>query len=195
MKILIACEESQTVCTEFRKMGHVAYSCDLLDTSGNFPFWHIKDNVLNHLDKGWDMLIAFPPCDDLAVSGAKYFKQKIENGKQQQAVNFFLKLANCNIEKICIENPVGIMSKIYRKPDQIIQPYYFGDQYRKTTCLWLKNLPKLQHTKTENLFFPVTHVNQGSIKNGYPTWLFNNDKKHRSKTFLGIARAMAEQWG
>lgn len=195
MKILIACEESQTVCTEFRKMGHVAFSCDLLDTSGNFPFWHIKGDVLNYLDRGWDMLIAFPPCDNLAVSGARYFKEKIQNGKQQQAVNFFLKLANCNIEKICIENPVGIMSKIYRKPDQIIQPYYFGDEYRKTTCLWLKNLPKLQHTKTENLFFPVTHVNQGSIKNGYPTWLFNNDKKHRSKTFPGIARAMAEQWG
>ncbi len=195
MRILLACEESQAVTIEMRKLGFDAWSCDVQDCSGGHPEWHIKGDVLNILNDGWDMMIAFPPCTHLAVSGAAYFKQKQESGVQQEAIDFFLKLANADIKHIAIENPVGIMSKHFRKPDQIIHPYYFGDEARKKTCLWLKNLPPLKHVKEPNLFeSEVTHVSQGKIVNGYPAWMFNNDKKHRSKTFPGIAKAMAMQW-
>jgi len=131
----------------------------------------------------------------LAVSGATYFERKQKDGTQQAAIDFFLKIANANIKHIAIENPVGIMSKHFRKPDQIIHPYYFGDEARKKTCLWLKNLPGLNHLKQPNLFTDkITHVPEGKIVNGYPAWMFNNNKKHRSKTFPGIAEAMAKQW-
>jgi hypothetical protein len=148
MRVLIACEESQAVCIALRAKGHEAYSCDIQDCSGGHPEWHIKDDVLKVINEGWDMMIAFPPCTDLAVSGARYFEQKRKDGRQQQGIEFFMALANAPIRKIAIEKPVGVMSKVYRKPDQIIQPYYFGDPERKTTCLWLKNLPKLLHTRT-----------------------------------------------
>lgn len=197
MKILIACEESQAVCVEFRKLGFEAYSCDILPCSGGHPEWHIQDDVLKVIAQNqWDCMISFPPCTHLAVSGAAWFEEKRKNGMQEKAINFFMKIVNAKINHIAIENPVGIMSKIYKKPNQIINPFYFGDEARKKTCLWLKNLPPLLHTKEPNLFEKnVTWVNPGKIINGYPAWLFNNNKKHRSKTFPGIAKAMATQWG
>lgn len=210
-KVLIACEESQAVCIEFRKLGIEAYSCDIQDCSGGYPEWHIKGDVLEQLDKGWHMMIAFPPCTHLAVSGAAWFEQKRKDGRQQEGIDFFMKIANAPIDRIAIENPIGIMSKIYRKPDQVIQPYYFGDEFQKTTCLWLKNMPKLFHNDKPNLFNePITHVGKGEFfewidkKTGktkrQPKWYadaFMYSKeigKERSKTFPGIAKAMANQW-
>jgi len=211
MKILIGCEESQIVTKEFRKLGLEAFSCDILDCSGGHPEWHIKDDLLNVIRKeNWDCLIAFPPCTDLAVSGAAWFERKRSDGTQQKSINFFLNLVNCDIKHIAIENPVGIMSKIYRRPNQIIQPYYFGDPFQKTTCLWLKNLPLLYHNKEPNLFDQiVTHCDRGEFfewidgksgkKKRQPLWYYkarqqNDTGKIRSKTFPGIARAMANQW-
>jgi hypothetical protein len=207
MKILIACEESQAVCKEFRLLGHEAYSCDIQDCSGDKPEWHIKGDVIEQLDKGWDMMIAFPPCTHLAVSGAAWFEEKRKDGRQQEGIDFFMKMVNAPINKIAIENPIGIMSKLYRKPDQIIHPYYFGDPFSKSTCLWLKNVPKLIHQKETDLFSDkVTHTVKGEFfeftdrKTGklkrQPMWYYKAfaDGKARSKTFPGIAKAMAEQW-
>jgi hypothetical protein len=185
LKVLLACEESQTVCKEFRALGHEAYSCDLLPCSGGHPEWHLQQDVTELLKQKWDLIIAFPTCTDLAVSGAAYFARKIADGTQQASVNFFLQFTEIDCEYVAIENPVGIMSRIYRKPDQIVHPYFFGDEFRKKTCLWLKGLPKLEATNM---------VSEGDIKNGYPVWMFNNNKKHRSKTFPGFAKAMAIQW-
>ena len=132
MKVLLACEESQAVCKEFRRLGHEAYSCDILPTSGDNPEWHIQDDLLDVMCFGhWDLMVAFPPCTHLAVSGARHFKEKQADGRQQEGIDFFMKVAQAPIEFIAIENPVGIMSTIYRKPDQIIQPYYFGDSFSK----------------------------------------------------------------
>lgn len=215
MRVLIACEESQAVCVEFRKRGHEAFSCDILPCSGGHTEWHIQDDVLKHLNDGWDMMIAFPPCTHLALSGAMHFEQKRKDGRQREGIDFFMSMINAPIEKIAVENPMGIMGKIYKRPSQIIQPYYFGDGARKTTCLWLKNLPLLYHNGIRNLFDEtITHVDQGDSfywtdsKTGkqkkQPLWYYEawkNSKtkderaKLRSKTFPGIARAMAEQWG
>ena len=158
MKVLIACEESQVVCIAFRNKGHEAYSCDILPCSGGHPEWHIQKDVLevmcwegfhqdSYIEPYWDMMIAFPPCTHLAVSGAAWFEQKRKDGRQQQGIDFFMEFTKTNIPKWAIENPVGIMSSIYRKPDQIIQPYYFGDNVKKTTCLWLNNIPPLLYTQ------------------------------------------------
>jgi len=153
------------------------------------------------------MMIAFPPCTHLAVSGAAHFEKKRADGRQQEGIDFFMRIVNAPIEKIAIENPVGIMSKIYRKPDQIIQPYYFGDEAQKTTCLWLKNMPKLKHFDKVDLFnTEITHVRpKGNIVFGNGKmysfaankWYKNKEERsrERSKTFPGIAKAMAEQWG
>jgi hypothetical protein len=210
MKILIACEESQAVCVEFRKKGHEAFSCDIQDCSGNYPEWHIKGDVVEQLYKGWDMMIAFPPCTHLAVSGAAWFEQKRKDGRQQQGIEFFMQMVNVPIDKIAIENPIGIMSSLYRKPDQVIQPYYFGDDTSKATCLWLKNLPKLFYSKQIDLFNDhVTYVKpfftEYIRKDGTTTrhsrtsnkWYRSAEErsKQRSKTFPGIAKAMADQWG
>lgn len=212
MRVLLACEESQAVCKEFRKLGHEAYSCDIQECSGGYPEWHFKQDVFEVIEMGWDMMIAFPPCTHLAVSGAAHFEKKRQDGRQQEGIDFFMKIVNAPIERIAIENPVGIMSKIYRKPDQVIQPYYFGDEAQKTTCLWLKNLPPLYHNAKPNLFDQyITHVGKGEFfewvdkKTGktkrQPKWYaeaFMHTKEHgkeRSKTFPGIAKAMAEQWG
>ena len=141
MKVLLACEESQAVCKEFRRLGHEAFSCDILPTSGDNPEWHIQDDLMDVMyDGSWDLMVAFPPCTHLAVSGARHFKQKQKDGRQQQGIDFFMNVVNAPIEFIAVENPVGIMSTLYRKPDQIIHPYYFGDSYSKKTCLWLNNL-------------------------------------------------------
>lgn len=203
MKILVGCEESQAVTIELRKLGHEAYSCDLLPCSGGYPEWHLQKNIFEVIYKGWDMLICFPPCTDLAVSGARHFERKIADGSQQKSIEFFMKLANCGIEKIAIENPIGIMSGKWRKPDQIIQPWQFGDKAQKSTCLWLKNLPKLQHTEIveKGEFFEFT--SKKGEKKRMPMWYYRalKDAKTpeqrrtlRSKTFPGIAKAMAEQW-
>lgn len=207
MRILIACEESQAVCKEFRLRGHEAFSCDIQECSGGYPEWHICGDVIEQLDKGWDMMIAFPPCTHLAVSGAAWFEQKRKDGRQQEGIDFFMKMINAPIEKIAVENPIGIMSKIYRKPDQVIHPYYFGDSFQKSTCLWLKNLPKLYHQKEPDLFsIEVTHTNPGEFfewvdkktgrKKRQPMWYYKalGDGITRSKTFPGIAKAMANQW-
>ena len=205
LRILIACEESQAVCIEMRKRGHEAFSCDILPTSGNHPEWHIQDDVLKHLDDGWDMMIGFPPCTFLSNAGIRWFNEekygdKARNRKQKRikALEFVLSLYNCTIPKIAIENPVGWINSHFRKPDQIIQPYHFGDEESKRTCLWLKNLPKLIPTK---IVKPKVY---GCFKNGkkkgqpiYGTQYckFSEDRSIiRSKTFPGIAKAMATQW-
>jgi site-specific DNA-cytosine methylase len=197
MKILVACEESQAVTKRLRVLGHEAYSCDIQECSGGHPEWHIFGDVVPELQKHWDMIIAFPPCTDLAVSGAAWFEQKRKDGRQQASIDFFMLFANANCERIAIENPVGIMSSQWRKPDQIIQPYWFGDEAQKTTCLWLKGLPKIEPTKMVGKGEFITHKS-GKTK---PKWFADAFKlspserrKVRSKTFDGIAQAMAEQW-
>ena len=213
MNILIACEESQRVCIEFRKLGHEAYSCDIELCSGGHPEWHIQADVLPILngdcsfqtadgteyrvDGKWDMIIAFPPCTHLAVSGARYFAKKQKDGRQQQGIDFFMEFTYADCKKIAIENPVGVMSSRYRKPDQIIQPYEFGEPERKTTCLWLKGLPKLH--PTEIIEPKIIKCASGAIENNWHMETLplkpKERSKLRSKTFLGIAKAMAEQWG
>lgn len=201
--VLIGCEESQAVCIELRNLGVEAYSCDLLPCSGGAPEWHIQDDLFTVIDQlKPQALIAFPPCTHLAASGARHFEQKRQDGRQKQGIDFFMKIVNIPVKYKAIENPVGIMSKLYRKPDQIIQPYYFGDEAQKTTCLWLFNLPRLKHLAAPNLFeSEVTHVQKGEFittKSGkrMPKWYSDAAHKpnQRSKTFPGIARAMATQW-
>jgi len=208
MRVLIACEESQAVCKEFRALGHEAFSCDIQECSGGHPEWHYKQDVFEVINMGWDMMICFPPCTHLAVSGGRHFAEKIKDGRQQQGIGFFMKLANANIERIAIENPIGIMSSKWRKPDQIIQPYYFGDDAGKSTCLWLKNLPLLKHFPQDDMFNKKTWVEQTFITTSkgttYDKWWYDTCMitlknglrgKARSKTFPGIANAMAQQWG
>ena len=185
MKILIACEESQEVCKRMRAKGHEAYSCDTQPCSGGHPEWHLQQDVLPLLQEHWDMIIAFPPCTHLAVSGAAWFEQKRKDGRQQQGIDFFMQFANCQCEKMAIENPIGIMSKLWRKPDQIIQPWQFGHGETKATCLWLKGLPKLEPTNIVNGREQRLHRLPPSPERA----------KLRSKTFPGIAQAMADQWG
>ena len=204
MKILIACEESQAVCKAFRELGHEAFSCDILPCSGGRPEWHIQGDVLPLLEQEWDMIIAFPPCTDLAVSGARHFKRKIADGSQQRSIDFFMKFANAKCKKIAIENPVGIMSSRYRKPDQIIQPFMFGHEAKKTTCLWLKGLSKLKPTKIvgEGEFYispngaKMAKWSHDPVDKNGKKIAYNSPeiKILRSKTFLGVALAMAEQW-
>jgi site-specific DNA-cytosine methylase len=198
MKILLACEESQTVTKAFRALGHEAYSCDILPASGGYPQWHIQKDVVEVLKDQWDMIIAFPPCTHLASSGAAWFEAKRADGRQQQAIDFFMIFANHTCEKIAIENPVGIMSSHYRKPNQIIQPWQFGDSYSKRTCLWLKGLPNLVPTDVVDPGEMVTFYSGRTMPKWYAdAWkLSSADRsKARSKTFPGIAAAMAEQWG
>lgn len=186
MNVLIGCEESQTVCKAFRELGHDAYSCDLIECSGGLPQYHLQMDIFEAIKlKKWDLGIFFPPCTHLAVSGARWFKEKQKDGRQQEAVNFFMSLVSAPIDKIAIENPIGIMSSHYRKPDQIIQPWQFGHGETKATCLWLRNLP---------LLVPTDIVNGREQK----IWKMAPSKdraKLRSKTFTGIAAAMASQWG
>lgn len=183
-KILIACEESQTVTKEFRRLGHEAYSCDLIPCSGGHPDWHILGDVKHELKKKWDMIIAFPPCTDLCVSGARWFKEKQKDGRQQKSIEFFNLFTNVDCKRVAIENPIGIMSRIFRKPDQIIQPWQFGHGETKSTCLWLKGLPKLTPTN-------IVGGRENKIWKMPPS---KNRSALRSKTFPGIAKAMAEQW-
>jgi site-specific DNA-cytosine methylase len=202
VRILVACEESQAVTKELRRLGHEAYSCDIQECSGGHPEWHLQQDVIPLLAEPWDMIIAFPPCTDLAVSGARHFAKKRADGRQQRSIEFFMRFANVDCPKVAIENPIGIMSSHYRKPDQIIQPYQFGDHARKSTCLWLKGLPKLIPTNivdpgeiVRGGFSVGASLNYARDENGkIIPWNDPRTAKIRSKTFPGIARAMAEQW-
>ena len=192
MNILIACEVSGAVRSRFIDMGHNAWSCDIqpADDGGLFHYNRDVKEVVKLQD--WDMIIAFPPCTHLACSGAKHFAKKRADGRQQQGIDFFNFFTDLDCPRIMIENPVGIMSTQYRKPDQIIQPWQFGDPFQKTTCLWLKGLPKLKHTKIVSKGEFVTTPSGKKL----PKWYSDNkSSKNRSKTFPGIAQAMADQWG
>lgn len=192
MKILAACEESQVVTKAFRSKGHEAYSCDILECSGGHPEWHIQGDVRDVLDREWDMIIAFPPCTNLAVSGARWFAEKRRDGRQQAAIEFFMLFANHPCEKIAIENPVGIMSSIYRKPNQVIQPYQFGHTEQKATCLWLKGLPEL--VETDNVYEEMMRLPKKERERIHYLPPSKDRAKLRSKTFPGIGFAMADQW-
>lgn len=205
MKVLVACEESQRVCMAFRKKGHEAYSCDIVPCSGGHPEWHLQQDVLPLLKEKWDMIIAFPPCTYLTVTGNRWFnidrygEKAIQRHKdRKEAIDFFMAFANADCERIAIENPVGIMSSEWRKPNQIINPWQFGDAFEKKTCLWLKGLPELTPTNIVEIP-PRKKFDSGkSMPSWYAeAWHLPKEEraKLRSKTFPGIARAMAEQWG
>lgn len=207
MRVLLACEESQAVCIEFRNRGHEAYSCDILPCSGNHPEWHIQDDVFNvinwdgyqegpYVEPFWDMMVAFPPCTYLTISANKWYKDqpprksgalvgRERRNAREEAKEFFMKLWNCDIPRIAIENPIGIMSTEFRKPDQIIQPWMFGHGETKATCLWLKNLPPLVPTE----------IVEGRDQRLHRLTPSPDRAMIRSKTFPGIARAMAATWG
>ena len=198
MRVLIACEESQAVTKEFRDRGHEAYSCDILPSSGTLPEYHLQQDVVPLLKQDWDMIIAFPPCTHLASSGAAWFAEKRRDGRQQEGIDFFMLFTNLDAPRVVIENPVGIMSKIYRKPDQIIQPWWFGDPFEKRTCLWLKGVPPLVATNEVKPEPRSTYASGRTM----PAWYADawrlppaERSKARSKTFPGIAKAIAEQWG
>lgn len=236
MKVLVACEESQRVCEAFREKGDEAYSCDIIDCSGGHPEWHIKDDVLpllngncsfttcdgveHSVDGKWDMIIAFPPCTHLSVSGARHFEKKREDGRQRFGVDFFGKVLNADCDKVVVENPVNIISGDYvkewfpdlcdkyglpKKPTQRIHPWMFGDDFSKNTCLWIKGLPQLIPETTEEP--EMEWIEWVDKKTGrkkrqnkwyYDAWCNCTPEeraKVRSKTFPGIAKAMAEQWG
>lgn len=207
MRVLVACEESQTVTKAFRELGHDAYSCDILPCSGGHPEWHFQQDVFEVIDNhDWDLMVAHPPCTYLTVSGNRWFTNKDGSRneeryqKRDEALSFIRRLMGADIDKIAIENPVGFISTFIRKPDQTIQPYMFGDEASKKTCLWLKNLPNLE---------PTNIVGKGERKyfksgKSHPKWYadaLENAKTPqerrtlRSKTFPGIAKAIAEQWG
>lgn len=183
MKVLIACEFSGIVREAFARLGHDAWSCDLLPTE--IPGKHYQGDVMDILHEDWDLMIAHPPCTDLASSGARWFPEKRTDGRQWNAIDFFMTLVLADIPKIAIENPIGIMSSFYRKPDQIIQPWQFGHGETKATCLWLKNLPPLQPTNIVDGREARVH----RMPPGPDRW------KERSRTYTGIAEAMATQWG
>ena len=203
-RVLVACEESQAVTIELRKLGIEAYSCDIEPCSGGHPEWHLQQDVLPLLKEKWDMIIAFPPCTYLTVTGnrwfnvSKYGEKALKRAEDRRnAVKFFMSFVNANCDRIAIENPVGVMSTNYRKPDQIIQPYQFGSCARKTTCLWLKGLPQLKATNIVDMGEQVTYKSGKSMPKWYADAFKLPPKERariRSKTFPGIARAMAEQW-
>jgi len=211
MRVLVACEESQAVTKAFRKLGHEAYSCDIQECSGDKPEWHIKGDAIKEAYSGkYDLMIAHPPCTYLAVSGARWMynkdgsvnKERLTN--QRKALNFVQKLMDAPIEKIAIENPVSVISSQIRKPDQIIQPYEYGHSEAKKTCLWLKNLPLLQSTKIVDKGEFVEWVDKNGKKKRQAKWYLDvltkaktkaERQKLRSKTYQGIADAIANQWG
>jgi hypothetical protein len=191
-RVLVACEESQAVTKELRDRGAEAYSCDILPCSGGHPEWHIQKDVLELVDEEWDMIIAFPPCDHLAVSGSRWFKEKREDGRQDRGISFFMSFVNAKCNKIAIENPIGVMSTYYRRPDQIIQPWMFGHPETKATCLWLKGLPKLIETyNVREAMLELPKKESNRVHYMSPS---KDRARLRSKTYKGIAAAMAEQW-
>ena len=210
MKILIACEESQAVTKEFRKLGHDAFSCDILPCSGGHPEWHIQGDAIAEAYSGkYDMMIAHPPCTYLAVSGARWLYNKDgsrneERYKNQaEALEFVQQLMDAPIKYIAIENPISVISSHIRKPDQIVHPYMFGDKASKSTCLWLNNLPNLEPTDIVEKGEFIEFISKKGVKKRQPRWYYDALQKAktpeerrtlRSKTFPGIARAMANQW-
>lgn len=218
INVLIACEESQRVCNAFRLRGFNAFSCDIQPCSGGHPEWHIQQDVLplingdcefdtvdgkHHIIGEWDLLIAHPPCTYLTLAGNKWFKPEFRDRfpdrikQRQEAIEFFMKFANAKCKHIAIENPVGVMSSEWRKPNQYIEPYYFGDAEKKKTGLWLKGLPNLEPTKVVQPV--IIHCKSGANE---PKWHMESmslppkeRSRVRSQTFQGIANAMAEQWG
>lgn len=237
MKILVACEESQAVTIELRRLGHEAYSCDIIECSGGHPEWHIKDDVLKYINGDqaifwtmdgvghitpakWDMIIAFPPCTHLAVSGAAWFEKKREDGRQREGIEFFCKFLKANCDRVAIENPVGIISGDYIpkwfpdlaekynlpiKPTQVVQPFEYGHAAKKTTCLWLRGLPPLTPTNVVDpgefyihngkKYSKGASADMARDENGkIISWNDPRTAKIRSKTYEGIAKAMAEQW-
>jgi hypothetical protein len=221
LRVIIACEESQTVCKAFRKLGHEAYSCDLLPCSGGHPEWHIQGDIFTVLNpynfffntqngdliettyKKWDLMIGHPECTRLTVTANKWYKPEYADRfptihqDREEAVKFFMRLIEVDIPMIAIENPIGIMSTRYRKPDQVIHPYQFGDGVRKSTCLWLKNLPKLMPTNiVPHEIFTFKSGKTMSMEHYRTASLPKEERrKARSKTFQGIADAFASQWG
>lgn len=236
MTVLIACEESQTVCKEFRRLGHEAYSCDIVECSGGHPEWHIMGDVLeitperdeenpvqliefqtmdgawHEIHGKWDMIIAHPPCTYLTVAANKLYNVEKYGEKavkrledREKAIEFFMHFVNADCDKIAIENPIGVISTRYRKPDQIIQPYQFGHPVRKSTCLWLYNLPQLKPTNVVD--FECIHSKGKSGGYSGASWVVKDENgkilpygdprvsRIRSKTYDGIGKAMAEQWG
>ena len=220
MKVLVACEESQTVCKAFREKGHEAYSCDIQECSGGHPEWHIMEDVIpllngncefetvdgtkHKIEGKWDMIIAHPPCQFLTNTGNPYLnvekwgEKAIQRAKdREEAFEFFMQFANANCDKICIENPIGYPNTHYRKPNQIIQPWQFGHPFTKATCLWLKGLEPLKPFVTEKPQNCKSYAWETMIDERGKTISWNSElsRKLRSKTFDGIAKAMAEQWG
>lgn len=208
MNVLVACECSGRVKTAFRKLGHNAWSCDLKPSEIPDDKFHIQDDVLRHLDDDWDLMIAHPECTYLSYAATGVWNEDGRVWKRLDALTFFAKLWTAPIEKICIENPMGCASPTIAKYSQIIQPYYFGDTESKRTCLWLKNLPRLEHIKQDNMFSESTHVAphiygyyKRGKKKGMPIYgnsylKFSEDRAtERARTFQGIADAMAQQWG
>lgn len=193
MKVLVACEESQEVCKAFRELGHEAYSCDIEPCSGGHPEWHLQCDALEMLKLQWDMIIAHPPCTHLSSSGARWFPEKRADGRQQQSIDFFMSFTQADCPRIAVENPVGIMSTQYRKPDQIIQPWMFGHPEKKATCLWLKGLPKLEPTNDVSAYMRTLPKNRQERLHYLSPG--PDRARIRSRTFPGIAKAMAEQWG
>ncbi len=210
MRVLVACENSQTVTKAFRAKGHKAYSCDILPTSGRED-WHIQGDALEVINNGWDLIIAHPPCTYLSCVGNRYFNEERYGEKarerkrlREEGFKFFMEFENANCKKVCIENPMGYVNTHWRKPDQVIHPYYFGDPYLKRTCLWLKGLPKLTWT-CNSLYGERTKKPEPVYirDNGTPVhWCESlitlpgeERQKVRSKTFPRIAQAMANQWG
>lgn len=201
MRILVACEYSATVRDAFRKLGHDAWSCDLLPCDGD-PKWHYQCDVFDVINEGWDMMIAHPPCTYLTVSGNKWMKPEFSSRfptriqDREDALLFVQKLLDADIPKIALENPIGVISSRIRKPDQIVQPWQFGHPEPKSTCLWLKNLPKLNHTNVVEPEFIIGKRDGKKYSRIHYMSVSKGDRwKIRSKTYQGIADAMAEQWG
>lgn len=225
MKVLVACEESQRVCIAFREKGHEAYSCDIMECSGGHPEWHIKGDVLPIINgyktptdifitqdgfahcvpKRWDLIIAHPPCTYLTVTGNRWFNVEKYGEKaikrlqdREEAIKFFLSIANADCDRIVIENLIGVMSTVWRKPEQIIQPYMFGDSAEKKTCLWLKGVEPLNATNEVEPPERVKFDSGRTMPKWYAdAWRLPKEERSRlrSQTFPGIAKAMAEQWG
>ena len=206
MNVLIACKESQAVCKAFRERGHNAFSCDLKPCTGGHPEWHIQGDVLPLLEQKWDLIIAHPPCTYMSKAGARWMYPTAGNISQERlakavkAKEFFLKILNADCDRIAIENPRPLKVVELPKPSQVIQPYQFGHPYSKATCLWLKGLPPLEPTEVLTEYKPYCPSNTGGVTRGQS---YNkggairaaDDCVNRSKTFDGIAKAMAEQWG
>uniref|UniRef100_A0A6H2A1P1 Methyltransferase n=1 Tax=viral metagenome TaxID=1070528 RepID=A0A6H2A1P1_9ZZZZ len=200
MKVLVACEESQVVCKAFRERGHEAYSCDTQECSGGHPEWHIKDDVLKHLDDGWDLMIAHPPCTYLSRAGARWlYKGGVINNSRYvlgvKAKDFFMRLYEANIKMIAIENPTPFKVFDLPKPSQAINPHDFGHEYSKRTLLWLKNLPPLLNTLIYPNHKPYMPSNTGGKKRGQKYHFTTINSHDASRTFQGIAEAFATQWG